>query len=186
MNIQKFKFDDVEIEFDLRQGKNVMVNATEMAKIFGKEVARFMENDSTNNFIEACLKTRNSSFLGVKNREDLVVSRQKSGTWMHRVLALKFAAWLSPDFEVWVWMTIDHLIFGFAIEIQDSISETVMLKRKQNDLKNKLAKRDPDFKEYLDIEYQLIDAKTRRSNATKNKFRETAEDLFSSQRNEGN
>ena len=41
MNIQKFNFDDVEIEFDLRQGKNMMVNATEMAKAFGKDLFQF-------------------------------------------------------------------------------------------------------------------------------------------------
>src|SRR5665648_34571 len=149
MNIQKFKFGDVEIEFDLRQGRNVMVNATEMAKVFGKKINHFMENENTENFINACLNNRNSGFLGVKTREDLVVSKQKSGTWMHRVLALKFASWLNSDFEVWVWMTIDQIIFGFAIEIQDSISETVILKAKQDDLKNQLAKREPDFMEYL-------------------------------------
>ena len=36
MNIQKFQFNEELIEFDLRQGKNMMVNATEMAKVFGR------------------------------------------------------------------------------------------------------------------------------------------------------
>jgi hypothetical protein len=35
-------------------------------------------------------------FLQLKSIDDLIVSRQKSGTWMHRVLAIKFAAWLNP------------------------------------------------------------------------------------------
>src|SRR5665647_1974531 len=172
MNIQKFKFGDVEIEFDLRQGKNVMVNATEMAKIYGKDVYDFLKNDSTKNFIAECLKTENSRFLGIVSMDDLIVSKQRSGTWMHRILALKFAAWLEPAFELWIYITIDNLLYEFAREIEDSINETVMLSRKKDDLKNKLAKRDPECMEYFAIEQKLINARTRRSNATKNKFRE--------------
>jgi len=183
MNIQKFKFDDVEIEFDLRQGKNLMVNATEMAKVFGKDLYQFTKSDNTKAFIESCLKPAFAGLLGVKTEDDLIISKQKSGTWMHRVLALKFAAWLNSDFDVWICITIDQLLFGFAIEIEDSISETVILSRKQDDLKNKLAKRDPEFMEYLTIGSQIINARTRRSNATKNKFREKFDDLFSSQVN---
>ena len=102
-------FEKKPVTFLLSKDNGVMVNATEMAKIFGKEVARFMENDSTKNFINSCLKTRNSSFLNVKNVEDLYTSKQKSGTFMHRILALKFAAWLDPDFEVWVYSTIEEI-----------------------------------------------------------------------------
>ena len=185
MNIQKFKFDDVEIEFDLRQGKNVMVNATEMMKLFpNKRMSDFVANQNTEDFILECLRNGNSRFLGVEKREDLIVTNQKFGTWMHRVLALKFAAWLNPRFELWVYLTIDNLLFEFGREIEDSINETVMLSRKQDDLKNKLAKRDPEFMEYLTIGSQLINARTRRSNATKNKFKEKFDDLFSNQSNE--
>ncbi len=179
MNIQKFNFNDAEIEFDLRQGKNMMVNATEMAKAFGKEVARFMENDSTKNFIDACLKTRNSSFLGVESRDDLVTSKQRSGTWMHRILALKFAAWLSADFEVWVYLTIDQLLFGFATEIEDSISESVKLEKRKNALMNKLAKESAEFNEILEINQELERSKNRRRMATISKFKEKTRTLFS-------
>lgn len=179
MNIQKFIYDESEIEFDLRQGKNMLVNATEMAKVFGKEVARFMENDSTQKFIDACLKTRNSSFLGVENREDLVTSKQRSGTWMHRVLALKFAAWLNPYFEVWVYMTIDQLLFDFAYEIEDSIFDTIRYSREKESLQNRLAKENPDFMHYLELENKIENSKQRRRKVTKNKFRQKTEDLFS-------
>lgn len=182
MNIQKFQFNDDEIEFDLRQGKNMMVNATEMANAFGKKVTHFLENESTENFILACLNSRNSDFLGVKNREDLVSGKQKSGTWMHRILALKFAAWLNPDFEVWVYLTIDKLLYEFAQEIEDSINESIRLQREQDSLKNKLAKSSPEFLEYITLDQQINNSRTRRRLATKNKFREV-EDLFSQSNN---
>jgi len=184
MNIQKFKFGDVEIEFDLRQGKNMMVNATEMAKAYGKDLFQFTKSDSAKAFIDSCLKPAFAGLLGVQTEEDLIISKQRSGTWMHRVLALKFAAWLNSDFEVWVYITIDKLLYEFAREIEDSINETVMLSRKKDDLKNKLAKRDPECMEYFAIEQKLINARTRRSNATKNKFREKFDDLFSSRIND--
>lgn len=49
-----------------------MINATEMAKPFGKNVGHFMENDSTKNFIRACLNNRNSDYLGINSESDLV------------------------------------------------------------------------------------------------------------------
>jgi phosphatidylserine/phosphatidylglycerophosphate/cardiolipin synthase-like enzyme len=64
-------FNGNEVSFSLDKENNMMVNATEMAK------------------------SGNSRFL----EEDLIVSKQKSGTWMHRILALKFAAWLNPEFN---------------------------------------------------------------------------------------
>lgn len=184
MNIQKFNFNDVEIEFNLRQGKNMMVNATEMARYFNETVEHFTRLDGSKKFMDVCLKNPYMGFLGIEKEEDLIVSTQKSGTWMHRVLALKFAAWLNPEFDVWIHLTIDQLLFGFAFEIEESISETVMLSRKQDELKNELAKRDPDFMEYLLNQQKLINARTRRSNATKNKFREKFNDLFNGLSNE--
>lgn len=179
MNIQKFEFNDVEIEFDFRQGKNMMVNATEMAKLFGETVEHFTRLDNTKNFIESCLKNPYKGFLGVENEDDLIISKQKSGTWMHRVLALKFAAWLNSDFDVWVYLTIDNLLYEYAHEIEDSISETIKLQHEQDELKTKLAKENPQFFTYLANQQKLFDAKLRRRRATRNKFKSTSEDLFS-------
>ena len=37
---------------------------------------------------------------------------------MERSVALKFAAWLSPKFEVWVYKTIDEILFGEYIQVK--------------------------------------------------------------------
>ena len=111
MSLQTFEFEGQQNEIDLNN-KTVMVNATEMASVFNKKVNEFMSNETTKNFISECLKSGNSRFISVEKEEDLYVSRQKSGTWMHRILALKFAAWLNPAFELWVYATIDELLFG--------------------------------------------------------------------------
>ena len=106
MEAKEVEFNGAVVTFESERG-NVMVNATEMGKIFKKKVSHFIENQNTQDFIKACLNSRNSYYLNVKTEEDLITSKQKTGTFMHRILALKFAAWLNSDFEVWVYATID-------------------------------------------------------------------------------
>ena len=42
---------------------------------------------------------------------------------MHRILALKFAAWLNPELELWVYETIDEILFGEYAELEAKIKE---------------------------------------------------------------
>ncbi len=75
-----------------------MVNATEMAKPFGKRSNDFLSSKSTKELIcSLSIKTGISA-------TDLVIVNQggnNQGTWMHEDLALVFAQWLSPDFYLW-------------------------------------------------------------------------------------
>jgi hypothetical protein len=180
MKTRIYVFEENSITFTLDRDNKVMVNATEMAKVFNAEVARFMENKGTKEFMESCLKTRNSAFLNIKKEEDLYVSRQKTGTFMHRILALKFAAWLSPDFELWVYSTIDKLLFGKLAEREKSLERTIALQNEQNILASKPDKTGEDFERYLLIENDLRKEQTVRKNLTKESISEMA-DLFENQ-----
>lgn len=137
MNTQIFKFNEYEICFEF-ENSNIMVNATQMAKVFGKQVEAFVRNDSTKNFIDEAIKNENSRFLSIQKESDLYVSRQKSGTWMHRILALKFAAWLDPKFDLWVWATVEHLLFGHYEGVDNSLRESAKRKREIEALRKKL------------------------------------------------
>ena len=158
-------FNGQEVSFFFEKN-NVMVNATEMAKIHGREVEPFMRNESTKNFIASCLKTENCRFLGIENEEDLVVSKQKSGTLMHRVLALKFAAWLDSDFEVWVYSTIETLLFGKHVKREESFERTIALQKEMDELRDKPDKTGDDFDRYLDIQRNLKRESAIRKNLT--------------------
>jgi len=125
----EFIYQDTEIHFLLGNEKNVMVNATEMAKLFDKQVESFTRNQGTQNFIKECLKNENSRFLGIEKEEDLYVSKQNSGTYFHRILALKFAGWLDPGFELWVYRKIEEILFGKAKEAGNKISESELKKQ---------------------------------------------------------
>ena len=131
--------------------ENMMVNATEMAKIFGKQVNEFLSNERTKVFIETCLKKRDFPFYGIEKENDLVISKQRTGTWMHRLLALKFASWLHPDFEVWVYSTIENLLYGRHLKIEQSYGRTLSLQREVEELRCKPEKSGDDFERYLQI-----------------------------------
>ena len=148
-------FNGNQVSFIMEKEHSMMVNATEMAKIFDKQVVAFMRNEDTQNFIQACLKSENSHFLGIENENDLYTSTQKSGTWMHRVLALKFAAWLNSNFEVWVYSTIENLLFGRHVKREQSFEKTIALQKEMEDIVYKTNKTGDDFDRYLIIQREL-------------------------------
>lgn len=155
------------IEFALdERGRGLMINATEMARPFGKKVDNFTRSDSTQAFIRECLNNANSRYLNIATEDDLIVSRQKSGTWMHRVLALKFAAWLSPSFELWVYSTIEELLFGRHVRRERSLERTIALRDERDELRDKPAKTGADFERYLEIERELKSEKFLRRHLT--------------------
>ena len=156
--IQVKEFNGKQIEFDLSK-ENIMINATEMAKIFNARMNDFFTNESTKKFIDVCLKNGNYRYLGIEKEADLFTSTQKSGTWMHRVLALKFAAWLDPEFELWVYCTIDKLMFG---EIRNMIAE-----RAKVDNEVKMAKKVLYEQSH---EYQALQLLEHKANSLKSKI----------------
>lgn len=113
-----YEYNDTQVEFDLGS-QNLMINATEMGKVFNKNPKDFLKNEQTKSFIKSCLASVNSPSLGIENEEDLVVVKNGVGTWMHRILAIKFAAWLDADFELWIYKTVDYLMFGSIKKLKD-------------------------------------------------------------------
>jgi phage regulator Rha-like protein len=140
---QRFLFNDKEVDFEIT-GDSIMVNATQMAKLFDKRMDNFTRTVETKDFIAECLKNANKRFLNIETEEDLIVSVQKTGTWMHRILALKFAAWLDPAFELWVYMVIDDLLFSRYREMEDMLRRSAETKNRIETLKDEL-RDDPRF-----------------------------------------
>lgn len=167
--IQKFVFNNTEVDFQFDRESNVMVNATQMAKIYGKLVKDFLRNDDTENFISECLKKENSPFLNINSKEDLVSSTQKSGTWMHRILALKFASWLNPAFELWVYRTIDFILFDYYKRLEESLKESAKRKNRIDELKNTLLE-NPDFAELEQLELTEKQASYARTKQNRNQL----------------
>lgn len=89
------------------------LHATEIAERFGKEPAQWLRLDSTKEYIERLTDRMAKSNVG-KSHITLVKTRRgntsTSGTWLHPKLAVKFARWLSVDFEIWCDEQIDALV----------------------------------------------------------------------------
>jgi len=111
--LQSFEYEGKRITFEFGDGQK-MVNATEMAKSFpSKKVAGFLRLKQTKEFI----KVLNSRYADSHNGNDFKAFRvvrggtpDLQGTWMDEKLALKFAAWLNPHFELWVYDRIHELL----------------------------------------------------------------------------
>jgi len=180
METKIISFEENNITFLLSKDNGMMINATEMAKIFGKQVNEFMSNESTILFVKEALNNGNSRYINISNQDELYRTNQKSGTFMHRILALKFAAWLSPKFELWIYSTIEKLLFGKHVDREQSFERTLSLQKELDILRDKPNKTGADFERYLEIQTLIRREKTVRSLLTKESINEMA-DLFKEQ-----
>lgn len=103
---QIFQYNGNPITF--YKGDNVMVNATEMAKPFGKLVGDWLRLKTTTEFTDALsadMQIPISALIQVVKG-----GNNEQGTWMHEDIALEFARWLSPTFAIWCNKRIKELL----------------------------------------------------------------------------
>lgn len=85
------------------------INATEAATRFNKEPHEWLRLPETQRYLEG-LKRRYGEIPYVKTSRARVDGG--GGTWLHHKLAVKFARWLSVDFEIGCDEQVDALIRG--------------------------------------------------------------------------
>ena len=136
-DITKFDYEGRKISFEFADGKR-MINATEMAKPFGKKVSNFLQNQETKVYITLLEFRYWNSSIGTNTGVLRVIKGgipELQGTWMDEKLALKFAAWLSPAFELWVYDRIQELLTSGKTELKEveptGFSATLRLLAKQ-------------------------------------------------------
>ena len=103
-------------------GKNVMVNATEMAKSFDKRPVDWLQNQSTIAFLNELSKVRKSTLADLVQ---VTKGGNNPGTWMHEDVALEFARWLSPAFAIWCNDRIKELLKYGMTATQPTLDEMV-------------------------------------------------------------
>lgn len=150
-------FNENAISFLVDKENSLMVNATEMAKSFDKRLDHFLKSDHAKEFIRVLEFTPFGGNSAPLKKEEIMISRGSAGTYFHRILALKFAAWLSPEFEVWVFATIEKLLFGKHVEREQSFERTLKLKSESDKLRDKAPEErtGEDFNRFLEIEREL-------------------------------
>lgn len=96
MSNKVFSYDNNPITFQL--GEATMVNATEMAKPFGKRPVDWLRYQQSQEYINELSKVRN---ITLERLVQVTKGGVHSGTWLHEDVALEFARWLSPSFAIW-------------------------------------------------------------------------------------
>jgi hypothetical protein len=102
--MQKFEIielnnKDITIDTSLLVREQLYFNATEIAKQFNKDLSNFMRSKEFNQYIDLLIL---DSSVTLNSRNELIKTKQGGkyqGTWLHHKLALKFAVWLSVEFE---------------------------------------------------------------------------------------
>lgn len=119
--IKIFQYNNYPVTFNT--GKSTMINATEMAKPFGKLAKDWLSNKSTKKFLSTLSAVRTIPLTG------LVEIKQggngEQGTWMHEDVAMEFARWLSPEFAIWCNDRIKELLLNGKVELNQSPSYTI-------------------------------------------------------------
>lgn len=137
-----FNYNGNNITFNMNSDENVMINATEMAKPFNKAVAKFLGLDNTKEYIKAYCQDANmhleNEFSPNGKLIKVVHGGRNNGTWMERSVALKFAAWLNPFFEVWVYKMIDQILFGEFVALKNKLKEAASRKARIETIRKEL------------------------------------------------
>lgn len=131
MENKVFQYNGFDVTF-LLGNENMMVNATEMAKPFGKAAKDFFRTEYAKEF---CISLYESKYLVInkwaniplRNTSDfskafpaLILCKQGrpnlgGGIWFHEDLAMEFARWLSPMFAIWCNDRLKELLkYGFT------------------------------------------------------------------------
>lgn len=104
-----YNYKGTEITFIL-QGSDVMVNATQLAKLYGKRPSDYLSLPSVNQLINAVTRkygiADNQLVRSVKGGSD----KTSQGTWMHRLIILDFCQWLDIDLKLWCTEKLDELL----------------------------------------------------------------------------
>lgn len=104
---------------------NAYLNATSIAKRFGKKAKDYLKTEQTKAYIKALLNSLNSKRTKILFEENQLLTVKKGspmsggGTWLHPKLAIDFARWLSPDFAVWCDEQIEQILHPAQTRLED-------------------------------------------------------------------
>jgi len=106
-----FDYEGNKVTFKNENGV-AYVNATQMAKKFGKTAKDWLRTSQSEEFINSLSAIRHISPLELVK---VVKGGNAAGTWMQEDIAIEFSRWLSPAFAIWCNDRIKELLtFGMT------------------------------------------------------------------------
>ena len=125
VNFGELDFNGVLIQLTQSEGFDMMINATEMWKSYGRPTNKrpydWLTISGTVEYLDY-LKSEwgDKPFTPVMTVKGNYANGTRQGTWMHRWVAIRYAQYLDPRFAVWVDKRIDELLkYGFTVALNE-------------------------------------------------------------------
>lgn len=154
-----FSYNGNEVLFDIKD--DVMVNATQLAKIYGKRPNDYLSLPATNQLINAITRK-----YGIAENQLVRTERGgiAPGTWMHRLIVVDFCQWLDIDLKLWCTEKLDELmrygmtatqptleqminnpdlVISLATQLKNEREEKARLEQEKKRLEDKTARQEP-------------------------------------------
>lgn len=154
-----FSYNRNNVLFDIKD--DVMVNATQLAKIYGKRPNDYLSLPATNQLINAITRK-----YGIAENQLVRTERGgiAPGTWMHRLIVVDFCQWLDIDLKLWCTEKLDELmrygmtatqptleqminnpdlVISLATQLKNEREEKARLEQEKKQLEDKTAKQEP-------------------------------------------
>lgn len=169
MKTLEFIYQETQIHFALQNEGEVMINATEMAKLFDKRTKDYLANQSTKDFIEALERTP----ISVRSDQKIIENRGHMGVWFCELLAIDFATWLDIDFKVWVYKRIQEILFGHYKEHWDAHIVQMNAEKEMDLLEERLlVEPTPEMvRAYFELRSKVKNAKAIKQKAIRNQLK---------------
>ena len=166
----QFIYNEINVGFILNpNNSNIMVNATQMAKIFDKRVDNFLRLEETKRFIKILSDKKNGNSAPSDVSEQNIIHTTNKATFMCRELAIYFAFWLDLEFQLWIIETIDSILFGHYKKHWEAHAKQEEAKQKMEELR-KLILTSPTVElvaEYFECEREQQNALIQKKKALK-------------------
>jgi phage antirepressor YoqD-like protein len=157
-NIVFKQYNRIDIPFGI--GKNVWLNATKAAKVFGKRPANFFQTESTLEHLNALAEahgyavteksvTKNVGKFSTKKLAKMFPqfihvrhgngNAQEQGTWISKELVINYSRWLDAKFAVWCDVQIQELYAAALRELADTVEKKMRLEMENAEIAPKAA-----------------------------------------------
>lgn len=149
-----FSYNGNDVLFDTKD--DVMVNATQLAKIYGKRPNDYLSLPATNQLINAITRK-----YGIAENQLVRTERGgiAPGTWMHRLIVVDFCQWLDIDLKLWCTEKLDELMrYGMTVTqptLEQMINNPDLVISLATQLKNERKE-----KQRLELENKHLEKKT--------------------------
>lgn len=122
MENKVFNYNGTDITF-VSDENGLMVNATQLAKMFNKRPNDYLSLPSTNQLIKAITRK-----YGIADNQLVKIAQGglTPGTWMHRLIVIDFCQWLDIDLKLWCTERIDELMRYGMTATPEKLEEIIL------------------------------------------------------------